>query len=205
MKRTSNDAETLLTLARENGLRGVRESRAKTVLSLSDSEIATLAQRLEAEGEVRILAFSPLFLVSRESVEFLGRKIVAAVARFHEAHPEDAGIPLERLKTRFDVPARVFLLAVKSLVHEKEVRLEHDRLARTDFVRKLPPRDEQLLGRLESAWSETARPVLTRSEVQERLDVRLQTLEKMVGEGIIAVSDVEVIRYTHRREAEGAR
>jgi selenocysteine-specific elongation factor len=181
LKRTSNDAETLLTLARENGLRGVRESQAEVVLPLSASEIAALAQRLEADGVVRILTFSPLFLVSRESVDFLGRKIVAAVARFHEAHPEDAGIPLEQLKKRFDVPARVFLLAMKSLVHEKVVRLENDRLARTDFVRKLPPREEQLLRRIESAWGEAARPVLTWAEVQERLDVRPQTLEKMIG------------------------
>jgi len=34
----------------------------------------------------------------------------------------------------------------------------------------------------------------------DKIDRFLPTLEKMISEGLIAISDVEVIRYTHREE-----
>jgi PII-like signaling protein len=38
-----------------------------------------------------------------------------------------------------------------------------------------------------------------------KIEAFLPTVERMVGEGLIAISDVEVIRYTHRRDpASGA-
>ena len=37
-------------------------------------------------------------------------------------------------------------------------------------------------------------------DTAEKIDRFLPTLEQMVGEGLIAVSDVEVIRYTHRAD-----
>ena len=39
-------------------------------------------------------------------------------------------------------------------------------------------------------------------DVAEKIDRFLPTLERMIGDGLIAISDVEVIRYTHR-EARG--
>jgi selenocysteine-specific elongation factor len=179
-QRASGDAETLLALVRANGLRGVHESRMTTALPLSPSEMEALAQNLEAEGVVRILSFSPLFVVSRESVDFFRGKIVAAVARHHEAHPEDSGILVERLRKRFDVPTRVFLLAMKALLHEGVLRQEGDGLALKDFVRRLPPRDERLLERLETGWDEIGRPILSQGEIQERLAVRPPTLAKLI-------------------------
>jgi hypothetical protein len=35
-----------------------------------------------------------------------------------------------------------------------------------------------------------------------KIDAFLPTIERMVCEGLIAISDVEVIRYTHREEGE---
>jgi PII-like signaling protein len=34
-----------------------------------------------------------------------------------------------------------------------------------------------------------------------KIEAFLPTVERMVGEGLIAISDVEVIRYSHRRES----
>jgi uncharacterized protein len=38
-------------------------------------------------------------------------------------------------------------------------------------------------------------------DTEENIDRFLPTLEQMVSEGLIAMSDVEVIRYTHREES----
>jgi len=35
-------------------------------------------------------------------------------------------------------------------------------------------------------------------DAAEKIEQFLPTLERMVSEGLIAISDVEVIRYTHR-------
>jgi len=40
-------------------------------------------------------------------------------------------------------------------------------------------------------------------DAPDKIERFLPTLEKMVGEGLIAISDVEVIRYTHRETPPG--
>ena len=40
--------------------------------------------------------------------------------------------------------------------------------------------------------------VVTIIDTREKIDAFLPTVERMVGEGLIAISDVEVIRYAHR-------
>jgi len=37
-------------------------------------------------------------------------------------------------------------------------------------------------------------------DTEEKIDAFLPTVEKMVSEGLIAISDVDVIRYTHREQ-----
>lgn len=38
-------------------------------------------------------------------------------------------------------------------------------------------------------------------DTEDKIERFLPTVEKMVSEGLIAISDVEVIRYTHREES----
>jgi hypothetical protein len=52
----------------------------------------TAAGRLEEEGKARILGFSPLFLLSQESFDFLCGRILEFVGQYHAKHPESRGV-----------------------------------------------------------------------------------------------------------------
>jgi len=143
------DAETLIELAREKGLKGLRESEMRILLPLDQAEMSALAQKLEGEGKLRILSFFPLFLVSPESVEFLGRKILPTISQFHQKNPGHNGVALDRLKRRFDVPAKILALALKTLVHEGRLKQDGRLFALAGFEHQLPPREEQLLREIE--------------------------------------------------------
>jgi selenocysteine-specific elongation factor len=179
-KKLSRDDEALLALARENGLRGVKEGQAQILLPLSRAELTSLAQCLEEEGRVWILAFSPLFIVSRESVDFLGQKIVAYIAKFHRNHPGENGVPLDQLKNRFDIPLKILLLALKTLVHEKTLRREGSDYALKGYERQLPPREEKMLRALEEMSLTSELPALASRDLQEKLGLSAAKLERLL-------------------------
>jgi PII-like signaling protein len=41
-------------------------------------------------------------------------------------------------------------------------------------------------------------------DTADKIERFLPTLQNMVQEGLVAISDVEVIRYTHRQKAEAS-
>jgi selenocysteine-specific elongation factor len=174
------DAEVLLALARANGLKGVRERDAEAHLPLDSAGLSALAQKLEEEGHLRILSFVPFFVVGRESVDYLGRKILPYLSHFHENNPKEKGISLERLKRRFEVPAKVLLLALMTLAHDGKLRQEGREFALADFRRHLPPREEHLLQRLEAVFLEGESRPLTSKDLLERLPVTPQKLQSLL-------------------------
>ncbi|MDP2915600.1 MAG: SelB C-terminal domain-containing protein, partial [Candidatus Aminicenantes bacterium] len=176
----AGDADILLGLAREKGLKGVRESEAEERLPLDASGLAELAGKLEEKGQVRILSFAPLFIVSRESVDFLGQKILLYLTQFHQKNPKENGIPLDRLKKRFDAPAKILLLALMTLVHDGRLMQEGGEFALADFRRQLPPREEQLLRKLETTCFEGEFQALTTKEILERIPLTPQKLESLL-------------------------
>jgi selenocysteine-specific elongation factor len=205
---SARDAEKLLDLARRNGPKGVREREAKLILPLENDEIQALGQRLEAQGKLRILSFSPLFAISPESLDFLGQKIVRYIAAFHEKHPREEGVSLERLKNRFDVPARVLLLALRTLVHEKQLRQTGSFFALSTHERRLPIRDERLLSRLEGILFMRVFRVATPQDVRDELAVprgKLETLFDILVERkrIVRSSEGYILHARRLEEIEG--
>ena len=176
----AGEAEILFGLAREKGLKGVRESEAEERLPLDAAGLAELAVGLEEKGLVRILSFAPLFIVARESVDFLGQKILAHLAQFHQKNPKENGLPLDRLKKRFDAPAKILLLALMTLVHDGRLKEERGEFSLADFRRQLPPREEQLLRKLETTCFEGEFEALTAKEILERMPLTRQKLESLL-------------------------
>jgi selenocysteine-specific elongation factor len=190
-KKLSRDDEALLALATENGLRGVKESQAQILLPLSRAELISLAQYLEEEGRIRILGFSPLFFISRESVDFLGRKIVAYIAKFHRNHPGENRASLDQLKNRFDTPVKILLLALKTLVHDGTLRRDGGGYALKGFERRLPPREEKILRALEEMSLTSERPALSSKDLQEKLGLSAMKLESLLD---ILVERKKIVR-----------
>ena len=179
-KKPVDTAETLLNLVCKKGPKGLWENEALTDLPLDKTALQAVAQKLEEEGKLRILLFSPLFLVSGDSADFLGQKVLSYLAHFHKKHPKERGVSLDRLKKRFVVPEKMLLLTLKTLVRDGRLRQEGSVFALAGFERRLPEREEQLLLRLEETYFHGDPRVVSLKEVQESFPVSPLKLESML-------------------------
>ncbi len=143
------ERDMLLALADEKGLQGLRAEDIEAFCRLDRSRLETLARELEEQGGVRILSFSPLFLVSQKSLDFLRPRIASYLARYHKKHPGQRGAPIDRIENRFNAPRTVVLLAVRSLVKTGGVAMEKDTVWLADFQIPLSADDEEVLAKLE--------------------------------------------------------
>jgi selenocysteine-specific elongation factor len=187
----AGDAEALVGLARENGLKGARESQARLRVPLEHDALVSLAQQLEEEGRIRILGFTPLHVIARASLDFLSGKIVAVLSRHHAARPEECGLPLDKLRHRLDAPPKVLNLAVKLLVHDGTLRREGSALALAGFARRLPPREEHLLAAFEDCCRRGPGSVLIPDVIRADLRVTPQKLESLSA---ILVERARIVR-----------
>ena len=144
-----DDQDMLTAIVQEKGAEGLWETEAMSFSGFDRSKLISLSQELEARGDLRILSFSPLFLVSKKSVDHLCQKILAFLFSFHQKHPGEQGAPLERVRRRFDVDQKILALACNRLVKERQVRLFEKALALSEFERTLSPQEEKILRQLE--------------------------------------------------------
>jgi selenocysteine-specific elongation factor len=141
--------EMLLALVQGKGLKGLKEREITDFCSLTTRILQRLAQELEAEGKIRILTFSSLFLLSQESLDYLCQNILRFLAQFHQRQPEQKGVSLEIVKTRFELDPRIFSLALKHLSRTGQIKEFGDKLAVPEFTTILSPEEEGVLRKLE--------------------------------------------------------
>ena len=77
-----DEKDMLFALIQEKGVLGLRESELRDFCSLGKSSFHRFSQELEAEGKIKILAFSPLFLLSQRSLNFLLGRVLAGSSPF---------------------------------------------------------------------------------------------------------------------------
>lgn len=150
LKRLLGDEKDMLfALTQFRGIHGIWEKEIIPFGSLSKRHLLSLSQELEAEGQLRILSFSPLFLISQSSFQFLGDEILGYLRRFHEKHPELIGVQKEKIRERFDLHSRILSLTLKYLRQEGCIKELDDRIALAEFEMALLPEEEKILNRLE--------------------------------------------------------
>ncbi|MBM3312324.1 MAG: hypothetical protein FJY80_12550 [Candidatus Aminicenantes bacterium] len=201
MAKKSGEAEKFLELAKAKGLAGLEEGEAAAVLPLDHAGLLALSQRLEEEGAVRIMSFVPLVVISREAIDFQGGKILAYVAKFHEAHPKEKGVGLEKLKARFKSQPKVLALVLRSLVHENKLNEDGAVYALPGFSRELPEREEKLLRELEAMCFGGEFKTVTLQEVRDSFKLTPHTLDQLLD---ILVERKRIVQnrdgfFIHRR------
>jgi selenocysteine-specific elongation factor len=201
----AGDAGKLLALAKAKGLRGLKERDAEVVLPLDHAGLVALAQKLEEGGALRIMSFSPLTAVAREAIDFLGAKLLPYLAKFHETHPKEKGLTLERIKARFDAPKRILLLALKTLVHEGALKEDGTAFALAGFTRELSPREEKLLRDLEEMCFHGDFRTVTLQDIRETFKLTPRKLDQMLD---ILVERKRIVQnkegfFLHRRWLDG--
>ncbi len=150
LKGLEGDKKSALSaLSREKGTRGLREEEMKAFFPAGRESLLRMTQDLEEEGEIRILSFTPLLLISQKSLDFLCQKIIDFVTDFHERYPEQSGASQERIQRRFDPHPRVLSLALKHLLHADAIQKTGEKFSLPDFRVMLTPDDNKILKELE--------------------------------------------------------
>ena len=173
------EKEMVLGLAEAGGLKGLRAEDVAAFSRLPRHRVEALVRALEVEGRVRILAFSPLFLVSQDSLDFLRGRILAFLARYHKTHPGQRGAPVERIEKRFEAPRPVLVLALRLLGKEGQALEEGGVVRLPDFRIPLSAADEEILAALEGMVLSGELGSVTLDDVRARFKLtegKLQTL-----------------------------
>ncbi len=176
-----SDKDKLAAVCRARGVRGVRDRDLADLGFPGEEKLASLSEELEAEGTIKILSFSPLFLVSRESFDFLCEKLVAYLEDFHKRHPSFKGVTAEKVKERFDISQMVLHLAVKTLEKAGKVRTERDRLMLASHAEELSPQEEEILKRLEDLYYRGEFRSVSLADIRREFHLSEVRLDKLVG------------------------
>lgn len=178
-------ADMVLALAEARGFQGLHEKETLDFARVEAAELERAAGLLEEQGRARILAFTPLHLLSQRSFEFLCERILDLVGRHHAAHPASRGVPVERIVKRFELPETVGQLALKHLLKTGSVQVLDGVVALADFKVPLSSAEEAILGELEKLCYDGKFSATSIEDVRSRFRVspgRLQALLAMLAE-----------------------
>jgi selenocysteine-specific elongation factor len=174
------ERDMLLALGEFKGIRGLWEKEIIRFGPLSVRRIVSLSQELEAEGQIKILSFSPLFFIAQSSFLFLCEEIVDHLKRFHEKHPDMTGVHSEKLRKRFDLHPRILSLALRYLVQEERIKEMGDQIALIDFEMTLSPEEEKILHHLEEMCLKGEFQSVSMEILQRSLNLSSKQLHRML-------------------------
>jgi len=176
----AGDGPKILALAKAYGLQGLKEKDLVGVLPPDYQGMADLVRALEEEGRIRILSFSPLYLIAREAIDYFGEKFVIYIAKFHSSHIKERGVALDKIQSRFDIPRQILHLCLKTLVHEGKLKEDGGFYALAGFKRELPAREEIILQQIEAeCFAGNVRSV-SPAEVCDKLKLSPQTRDQLL-------------------------
>ncbi len=177
--------DMVLAMAEAKGFQGLREKEIVDFSGLEPGDLETPARLLEEEGKARILAFSPLFLLSQESFDFLCGRILEFLGQFHAKHPESRGVAVDKIAKRFDLAETVSQLALKHLLKTGAAQVLDNVVALAGFKVPLSTAEEGILEEMEKMCYEGKFSTTSLEDVRTRFylsPARLQTLLGMLAE-----------------------
>ena len=175
-----SEKEMLSAVIGFRGIYGVQQKEFDRFIHPSKRSLLELCQELETEGKIRILEFSPLFVVSQSAMAFLCDKILYFLEKYHEKHPDDLGIQKEKIQSRFDVHLRIMALALKSLVQNGQIKVKGDRVALFSFEMSLLPEEKKMLDRLEEIYLKDKFQSVSLVELQRSFRFSQERLDKLL-------------------------
>ncbi len=175
-----DEQQMLLAVAEYRGTQGVWEKDILNFSPLAHESILKHAIELESDGCIRILGFSPLFLISQKSFVFLSKQILGYLKRYHEHHPERIGAPKAKIQKRFDLHPRVLSLTLKSLNQDGQVVEKGDFVALSHFKMTLLPEEKKIVARLEDMLLKGEFHSVSLGELQKTLRLSAGRLQKIM-------------------------
>jgi selenocysteine-specific elongation factor len=178
---SGDEKEMVLASTRLGGVKGLSEKELTDFSSLPRDTLIRLSRQLEEEGKIRILSFSPLFLLSLESFHFLCNRVFAYLSESHAKHPEDFGVSPEKIQKRFGLPRRVLSLVLKHLSRTGQISQDEESVSLADFFPLPSPEEEKLLRDMEAMYIEGELRLISLTEMQKRFGLSRKKFNRMLS------------------------
>jgi selenocysteine-specific elongation factor len=179
-KLLGGEGDMVQAFALERGVQGIREDELSELAGLKPGRLERLSPELEAQGKVKILSFSPLVLVARDSLDLLGRKILGVLAKNHEKHPDLGGIGTPSLRKRFRIPDKVLVLTLKALQKSGDVVEEQGLYRLAAFRPPVSTQEETILAELEAMCLKGEFYSVSLDEIRARFRLTPAKLQKLL-------------------------
>jgi len=176
---TGSEEDLVMALADEAGIKGLREEDIRTFCRLKPPQLLQLAMNLEKEGQIYILSFSPLFILSQRSFSFLVKKIYDYIESYHRKRPQEQGVPLKKIQDRFSLPRQILLLALKRLAKDGQVTLTKDLAALSSFETRVSAEEAEVMKAVENLLRQEKFSLASFDELAQKFKIhpsRLNTL-----------------------------
>lgn len=182
LEQLAGDKQQMIrALAQKKGIKGVGEKELSSFSSLSSASLCFSSEELERKGEVKIVRFYPLLLLTQSSFEFLCEKILKRLEQFHHDHPEKIGMRKSQIQSRWKLHPRILSLALKQLDQEGKIKEIYDRVALSQFQVSLPEREKEIFAELERMCREGRFKSLSYKELEKRFSVSSQKLSDLIS------------------------
>jgi selenocysteine-specific elongation factor len=176
-----DEKEMLLAVVQFRGIHGVQETEILRFGHHTRPSLLEMSQELEKDGMIRILEFSPLFIVSQACITFLCEKILGYLEQFHEKYPGVVGVESEKIQKRFDVHSRILALALQYLLQDGRIKKRDEFVALPTFEMALSLEEEKILGRMEEMYLKNKFQSLSLDELQRSFGLSPKRLNKMLS------------------------
>lgn len=176
-----DEKQMLLAVAKYLGILGVQEKDLIRFGPFPRARLLEMSQELESEALIRILEFTPLFIISQDALSYLCERIIQFLERYHEKYPGDPGVPKKMIQERFGVHPRVLNLALKYLHQRGQVVEEDDRVALNSFEMTLLPEEEDILDRMEEMYLKDKFQSYSLEELKKFFRLSSKRMNKMLA------------------------
>jgi selenocysteine-specific elongation factor len=178
-------------MLREGPPLSARELEKKCLLR--PEEMTAVLDKLRANG--RVVPLPGGTFTHSAVVEQTANKVLEAIAAFHTANPQRAGLAQEELLSIVGGAAEVCELAAASLVIAKRLERQGTVFARAGWRARVTDRDQQLSDRISAAFQSAGWAGPTASELATTLSEPLARVEKMIN---LLVEKAVLVRLDER-------
>lgn len=181
LRQLGADTEDLIdAFARHEGLSGISGGKIAGFAREEEEHLLGICQRMEAEGRIIIVTFSPLLLYSKKHFEFLCEKVLTFLDRYHKKLPLALGISSSELAEKFKVHPRALSLALGILEKQGRIRNRENRISLENFSVQLSPEEEEILDALEKNYIQGRFQNIDLNEMRAKFRLSAGQLDRMI-------------------------
>ena len=177
---SGSEKEMILAKTQEGGIHGLGEEEMTSFCSLSRETLVKLSRELEEEGELKILSFLPLHLLTQTSFDFLCDQILAYLSQFHSKNPGEIGVLIDSVGERFKLHFRILSLAMRQLTRTGKINEYGNYIAQAGFQVQLSPEEEKLLKDLEEMSLKGELHSISFEELKKRFRLSTKNLSRLL-------------------------